>query len=413
MGMKNKIYTFEDLEHKLQESTKPYDLEKIKVAYQTAVDAHQGQCRKSGEPYISHPIAVAVLLVDLGMDTDTLCAALLHDVVEDTEVELSTIEKQFGSEVALLVDGVTKLGRIPFSSREQQQAENVRKMLLAVAQDVRVIIIKLADRLHNMRTIQYALPPQKRRDKALETMEVYAPLAHRLGIRAFKEELEDISLKYLDPIGYDSIEKALRMRNDDRQQFLEAIKERIIERLSKDFKNPYVEGRVKSIYGIYRKVYMQGRSFEEIFDVYAIRIIVDTVIECYNVLGIIHDMFRPIPNRFKDYISTPKPNMYQSLHTTVVGKEAIPFEVQIRTWDMHHTAEFGIAAHWKYKAGVSGSDKLDERLAWVRQLLEVQKESDDVEDIVRSIKNDLAPEEVFVFTPKGDVISLPVRVYRY
>ncbi len=406
MGMKNKIYTFEDLEHKLQESTKPYDLEKIKVAYQTAVDAHQGQCRKSGEPYISHPIAVAVLLVDLGMDTDTLCAALLHDVVEDTEVELSTIEKQFGSEVALLVDGVTKLGRIPFSSREQQQAENVRKMLLAVAQDVRVIIIKLADRLHNMRTID-ALPPQKRRDKALETMEVYAPLAHRLGIRAFKEELEDISLKYLDPIGYDSIEKALRMRNDDRQQFLEAIKERIIERLSKDFKNPYVEGRVKSIYGIYRKVYMQGRSFEEIFDVYAIRIIVDTVIECYNVLGIIHDMFRPIPNRFKDYISTPKPNMYQSLHTTVVGKEAIPFEVQIRTWDMHHTAEFGIAAHWKYKAGVSGSDKLDERLAWVRQLLEVQKESDDVEDIVRSIKNDLAPEEVFVFTPKGDVISLP------
>ncbi|MEM1485939.1 bifunctional (p)ppGpp synthetase/guanosine-3',5'-bis(diphosphate) 3'-pyrophosphohydrolase [Oscillospiraceae bacterium PP1C4] len=402
-----KYYVIEELLEKIENSGKTYDRDKIMVAYELAKDAHQGQCRVSGEPYISHPIAVAVILVDLGMDSECVQAALLHDVVEDTDIPSEVIEKKFGSDVALLVGGVTKLGKISFTSREEQQAENVRKMLLAMAQDVRVIIIKLADRLHNMRTIE-VMPEQKRRDKALETMEVYAPLAHRLGIRAVKEELEDISLRYLDPVAYREIEAMLDLKKGDRQSFLEKIKQKIHDRLADEYSSIYLDGRVKSIYGIYRKVYIQGRSFEEIFDIYAVRIIVDSVFECYNVLGIIHDLFRPIPNRFKDYISTPKPNMYQSLHTTVIDKEAIPFEVQIRTWDMHHTAEYGIAAHWKYKVGISGKDKLEERLAWIRQLIENQNEADDVEDIVRSIKSDLAPEEVYVFTPKGDVISLPI-----
>ena len=400
-------YVIDDLQRAIDRSGRVYDREKIMAAYQLANDAHNGQCRVSGEPYISHPIAVAIILVDLGMDSECIQAALLHDVVEDTDITSEAVEKQFGTDVALLVNGVTKLGKISFTSREEQQAENVRKMLLAMAQDVRVIIIKLADRLHNMRTIE-VMPEQKRRDKALETMEVYAPLAHRLGIRAVKEELEDISLRYLDPVAYREIESMLELKRADRQSFLEKIKDKIRERLAAEYNDIYVDGRVKSVYGIYRKMYIQGKAFEEIFDIYAVRIIVDSVNECYNILGIIHDLFRPLPNRFKDYISTPKPNMYQSLHTTVIDKEAIPFEVQIRTWDMHHTAEYGIAAHWKYKAGVTGRDKLEERLAWIRQLIENQKEADDVEDIVRSIKSDLSPEEVFVFTPKGDVIRLPV-----
>ena len=274
-----------------------------------------------------------------------------------------------------------------------------------MAQDIRVVIIKLADRLHNARTFQY-LPDEKRRYKALETMEIYAPIADRLGIRRIKEELEDTSLRYLDPIAYEEIESQLTAR-EERQKFLASIKQRIFDRVKAEHPNAYIEGRVKSIYGIYRKVYMQGRAFDEVYDIYAVRIIVDSVIECYNILGIIHDMFRPIPNRFKDYISTPKQNMYQSLHTTVFDKEGIPFETQIRTWEMHYTAEYGIAAHWKYKVGIQGKDKLEERLAWVRQLLENQQEGEDAEEIVRSIKSDIAPEEVFVFTPKGDVISLP------
>ncbi len=403
-----KYYEIQDLLDLLDRSGKPHDKNSIINAYDLANAAHKGQCRVSGEPYISHPIAVAMILADLGMDDECIQAALLHDVVEDTEIPLEQISRQFGSDVALLVNGVTKLGQISYqASREERQAENVRKMLLAMAQDVRVIIIKLADRLHNMRTIE-VMPEQKRRDKALETMEVYAPLAHRLGIRAVKEELEDRSLRYLDPVAYREIERMLALKQVDRQNFLEKIKQKIRERLSSEYSEIHIDGRVKSVYGIYRKMYMQGRAFEEIFDIYAVRIIVDSVMDCYNVLGIIHDLFQPIPNRFKDYISTPKPNMYQSLHTTVIDKEAIPFEVQIRTWDMHHTAEYGIAAHWKYKAGISGKDKLEERLAWIRQLIENQKEADDVEDIVHSIKSDLAPEEVYVFTPKGRVISLPV-----
>lgn len=403
------LYTFADLENAFEKSGKQYDIERIRRAYELAEKAHEGQKRKSGEPYIIHPVAVSIILVGLGMDSDTIIAGLLHDVVEDTDVPLETIEKNFGEDVALMVNGVTKLtllGKRDYLTHEEEQAENVRKMLIAMAQDARVIIIKLADRLHNMRTIQYR-NEQKRRDTAKETMDIYAPLAHRLGIRSIKEELEDLCLRELDPVGYSEIEKNLELRKDDRDKLIDSIKHKIIERLNIEHQKVYIDGRVKSIYGIYRKMYIQGKMFDEIYDIYAVRIIVDTVAECYGILGIIHEMFRPIPNRIKDYISTPKANMYQSLHTTVLDKEGIPFEVQIRTWEMHYTAEYGIAAHWKYKAGINGKDKLEERLSWVRQLLENQRESGDVEDIVRSIKTDLAPEEVFAFTPKGDVIPLP------
>lgn len=398
---------FEELMAALKESNRPYDFDMITQAYEYADKAHERQMRQSGEPYITHPIAVARILVELGMDTETICAGLLHDVVEDTASTLDEIKKMFGADVALMVDGVTKLTKLSYSSKEQRQAENVRKMLLAMAKDVRVIIVKLADRLHNMRTGEY-WKEYKRREKALETMEVYAPLADRLGIRSIKEELEDISLRFLDPIAYEEIERMLKLKKEERERFLDAIQEKIRERLNKEGMKFFLQSRVKSIYGIYRKVYMQGRNFDEIYDVYAVRVIVDTSYECYSVLGIMHDEFTPIPKRFKDYISTPKANMYQSLHTTVLDKEGgIPFEIQIRTWEMHYTAEYGIAAHWKYKAGIEKKDKLEERLAWVRQLLEVQQDSDDAQDIVRSIKSDIAPEECFVFTPKGDVINLP------
>lgn len=398
---------FEELMAALKESNRPYDFDMITQAYGYADKAHEGQMRQSGEPYITHPISVAHILVELGMDTETICAGLLHDVVEDTASTLDEIKKMFGADVALMVDGVTKLTKLSYSSKEQRQAENVRKMLLAMAKDVRVIIVKLADRLHNMRTGEY-WKEYKRREKALETMEVYAPLADRLGIRSIKEELEDISLRFLDPIAYEEIERMLKLKKEERERFLDAIQEKIRERLNKEGMKFFLQSRVKSIYGIYRKVYMQGRNFDEIYDVYAVRVIVDTSYECYSVLGIMHDEFTPIPKRFKDYISTPKANMYQSLHTTVLDKEGgIPFEIQIRTWEMHYTAEYGIAAHWKYKAGIEKKDKLEERLAWVRQLLEVQQDSGDAQDIVRSIKSDIAPEECFVFTPKGDVINLP------
>ena len=397
---------FAKLTDAIEKSNKSYDWERINAAYTMARQAHEGQMRSSGDPYISHPIEVAIILVGLGMDSDTIIGGILHDVVEDTSITLEDIQKRFGGDVADLVDGVTKLANIPYSSRAEQQAENVRKMLLAMAKDVRVVIIKLADRLHNMRTLDYRTP-EKQRVKSLETMEIYAPLAHRLGIRSVKEELEDLSLKHLDPVAYHEIEQQLALRKEDREAFLGNIIKRIEARLEEEHVTAQIDGRVKSIYGIYRKMYIQGRSFDEIYDIYAVRIIVDTVLECYNILGIIHDMLRPIPNRFKDYISTPKQNMYQSLHTTVLDKEGVPFEVQIRTWDMHYTAEYGVAAHWKYKIGMEGKDALDERLAWIRQLLESQQESEDVEDIVKSIKTDIAPEEVFVFTPRGDVIRLP------
>ena len=404
-----KSITVDVLIQKILGGEKQYDLSKIVSAYEVANKYHDGQKRESGEPYITHPLAVAYILLELGMDTDTICAALLHDVVEDTECTLEILQKKFGSDVAMLVNGVTKLKKVETFTKDEQKAENIRKILLAMSEDIRVIIIKLADRLHNMRTLNYCRD-EKRRNIAHETMNIYAPIAHRLGIRSIKDELEDLSFKYLDPYAYNEIEKQMNLRKGSRDQLVEDLKEKIKERLDKDIHPaPAIEGRVKSNYGIYKKVYRDGKEIDQIYDRYALRIIVNTVTECYNVLGIIHDMFRPIPNRFKDYISTPKANMYQSLHTTVIGREGVPFEVQIRTWDMHKTAEYGIAAHWKYKEGVAGGDtKDDRRLAWIRQIIESQQESDDVEEIVRAIKNDLAPEDVFAFTPKGDMITLPV-----
>ena len=403
------IYTIDMIIQKILDEEKQYDLSKIISSYEFAAKAHANQVRSSGEPYITHPLAVAYILLEFGMDTDTICAALLHDVVEDTDVTLDEIKKLFGQDVAMLVDGVTKLGKIPLFTKEEQQAENVRKILLAMSQDIRVIIIKLCDRLHNMRTLQYR-PAAKQRNTALETMNIYAPIANRLGMKALKDEIEDIAFRYLDPYAYSEIERMLEIRSDKREAFIESIKAEIAARFKEEHftGEPQIDGRVKSIYGIYKKAFIQGKSFDEIYDKYAVRIIVNTVAECYNALGIIHDMFRPIPNRFKDYIATPKANMYQSLHTTVIGREGIPFEVQIRTWEMHHTAEYGIAAHWKYKEGINGKDKLENRLAWIRQIIEAQQETDDVEEIVRTIKNDLSPEDIFAFTPKGDMITLPV-----
>lgn len=403
------VYTIDALIQKILNDEKQYDLSKIISAYEFAAKAHANQFRSSGEPYITHPLAVSFILLELGMDTDTICAAMLHDVVEDTDVTLEEVKKGFGQDVAMLVDGVTKLGKIPLFTKEEQQAENVRKILLAMSQDIRVIIIKLCDRLHNMRTLHFR-PAHKQRNTALETMNIYAPIAHRLGMRTIKEEIEDLAFRYLDPYAYGEIEHMMSIRSDKRDAFIESIKKQIAVRFenSGEFsKPPQIDGRVKSVYSIYKKTFMHGKGIDEIYDIYAVRIIVDTVPECYNSLGIIHDMFKPIPNRFKDYIATPKSNMYQSLHTTVIGREGVPFEVQIRTWDMHHTAEFGIAAHWKYKEGINGKDRLENRLAWIRQIIEAQQETDDVEEIVRTIKSDLAPEETFAFTPKGDMITLP------
>lgn len=394
------------LREKLEAALSLKEVEEIDRAFYLAKEAHKAQLRYSGQPYIIHPLAVSDILIDLGMDAQSIEAALLHDTVEDTDITLEVVGREFGTEVASLVDGVTKLGKVPLSNREEQQAENIRKMLLAMSQDIRVIIIKLADRIHNMRTLDF-MAPQKRRDVALETLEIYAPIAHRLGIRPAKEELEDLAIRFLDPIAYQDIEDKLGNLNKSRLDFLDIMKKKICERISGIAKDPKIDGRVKSVHGIYRKMYMQNKNFDEIYDVYAIRIIVDSVIDCYNCLGIIHDMFRPLPNRFKDYISTPKPNMYQSLHTTVIGKEGIPFEVQIRTWEMHRTAEFGIAAHWKYKLGLKGKSNMEERLAWIRQMLDDQQETGDVREIVQAIKSDLVPEETFVFTPRGDVINLP------
>lgn len=399
---------FEEFYEKIKKIYSDSELENIRHAYEVAKQAHKAQLRRSGEPYIIHPIAVAGILADLGMDSQSLIAALLHDTVEDTELTNEDIVKNFGEEIAQLVDGVTKLAKVPTETKAEAQAENIRKMLLAMSNDIRVIIIKLADRLHNMRTINY-VREEKRRETALETLEIYAPIAHRLGIRTIKEELEDLAIICLDPVAYREIEEYLNAQSGSRLEFLDDIINKIRDRISPMVSGSKVEGRIKSVHGIYRKMYIQGKNFDEIYDIYAVRIIVESVIDCYNCLGVIHDMFRPLPNRFKDYISTPKPNMYQSLHTTVIGKEGIPFEVQIRTWEMHHTAEYGIAAHWKYKlGGGAAGGKFEERLSWIRQLLESQNDSEDVEDIVRTIKSDLVPEEVFVFTPKGDVISLPV-----
>ena len=402
---------FMNVRNRIKEIHSEEELKVIDKAFAIANQFHGDQKRRSGEPYIIHPIAVCDILVDLGMDWQSLVAALLHDVVEDTPYTIEQLIEDFGEEVAVLVDGVTKLGQVQINStetKEEQQAENIRKMLLAMSKDIRVIIVKLADRVHNMRTLQF-MPPQKQRDKALETLEIFAPISHRLGIRSVKEELEDRAIRFLDPVAYEGIEESLASTNASGNDFLENIKQKIGDRVHESVPKAQISGRIKSVHGIYRKMYMQGKDFDEIYDIYAVRIIVDSVIDCYNCLGIIHDMYNPLPGRFKDYISTPKPNMYQSLHTTVIGKEGTPFEVQIRTWEMHRTAEFGIAAHWKYKLGVSGGKQsFDQRLQWIREMLETQQESGDARELVSTIKTDLITDEVFVYTPKGDVINVPV-----
>ncbi|HOO62146.1 MAG TPA: bifunctional (p)ppGpp synthetase/guanosine-3',5'-bis(diphosphate) 3'-pyrophosphohydrolase, partial [Bacillota bacterium] len=387
------------------------DSERIRNAFIFAYKAHSTQVRRTGEPYIIHPVATAQILTELEVDTDTIVAALLHDTVEDTPVTLELISELFGEDVLLLVDGVTKLGRIPYSSKEEIQAENMRKMFLAMAKDIRVVLIKLADRLHNMRTMKHQ-SPEKQREKALETRDIYAPLAHRLGIYKIKWELEDLCLRYIDKDAYYELVGSISQKRSEREKFLASVVAELQERISAMGIEAEIEGRPKHFYSIYNKMKTQGKNLDQIYDLFACRIIVGTVSDCYAVLGLVHEMYYPMPGRFKDYIAMPKPNMYQSLHTTVIGKEGKPFEVQIRTLAMHRTAEYGIAAHWKYKETGSStaptkSNAMDTKLSWLRQLLDWQGESKDAGEFLDSLKTGLVAEEVFVFTPKGDVISLP------
>ncbi len=389
------------------------ETERIRRAFVFAYKAHSSQKRKSGEPYIIHPIATAQILTELEVDADTLVAAFLHDTVEDTPVTQELITEIFGEDVALLVDGVTKLGRIPYSSKEEQQAENMRKMFLAMAKDIRVILIKLADRLHNMRTMKHQ-SPERQRAIAKETLDIYAPLAHRLGIYKIKWELEDLCLRYTDPDAYYELVGAISQKRSEREKFLENVVGELSERITQMGIHAEIEGRPKHFYSIYNKMKNQDKHLDQIYDIFACRIIVDTVSDCYAVLGLVHEMYYPMPGRFKDYIAMPKPNMYQSLHTTVIGKEGIPFEVQIRTLAMHRTAEYGIAAHWKYKESGNSNVKakstsFDNKLSWLRQILDWQGESKDAGEYLDSLKTGLVAEEVFVFTPKGDVISLPLH----
>ena len=400
--------TYSELEKMLIDTKRPYNMDKIRSAYEYAAAMHEGQFRKSGEPYITHPISVAVIVTELELDTDSVCAALLHDTIEDCKdkTNLDVLKKKFGAEVAELVDGLTKLTDIHFENKEDESIENLRKMFLAMSKDIRVILIKLADRLHNMRTLN-AKSESRQRSIALETMHVYAPLAHRLGIQKIKNELENLALKYLDPIGYEEVRKDVEHRYGQNKNFLNNAKEQVTAKLTEMGIKFTLEGRVKSIYSIYKKMYNQNKSFDEIYDFYAIRVIVDTELECYTVLGVIHEMFNLIPGRFKDYISTPKPNMYRSLHTTVIGKQGIPIEVQIRTWEMHEVAEYGIAAHWKYKSGDIDKENISEKLKWIKTLVENENAAGDADEFLRPLKIDLFEDETFIFTPKGDVISLP------
>ena len=379
------------------------DMDLIERAYRYADGKHKDQLRKSGEPYIIHPLAVAEIVAEIGLDSDAIAAALLHDCLEDTDASFEEISRLFGETIAELVEGVTKLTRVQYSTMEEQQMENLRKMFMAMSKDIRVILIKIADRLHNTRTLQYQ-SPAKQISKSMETMEIYAPLAHRLGMQKIKWELEDVSLQYLDPDGYQQIIDYLEKNEKSATSFMNAIQSKITERLASVGIHGSIYGRIKHTYSIYRKMRAQNKTIDELYDLYAFRVIVDNIADCYNVLGHIHDLFSPIPGRFKDYISTPKPNMYQSLHTTVIGSQGIPFEVQIRTWEMHQTAEYGVAAHWKYKQHTGdGSEK---EFEWVRRLLENQQDVD-ADDYIHSLKVDMFDDEVFVFTPKGKVISLP------
>ncbi len=396
----------ENLLRRIEQYNPNANMKQIIKAYNFAEAAHEGQFRNSGEKFIIHPYNVAIILTELNMDTDTIVAGLLHDVLEDTDVTYDTLVQEFGQEVADLVEGVTKLRKLQYKTKQENQAENLRKMVLAMAKDIRVIIIKLADRLHNMRTLEY-MSEEKKKEKAVETLEIYAPLAHRLGISKIKWELEDLSLRYLDPEGYYDLVDKISKRRKEREAYIQKIIKELDEKLEEMNISRDISGRPKSFYSIYKKMVYQNKSFEQIFDLMAIRVIVDTVKDCYGVLGIVHTMWKPIPGRFKDYIAMPKPNMYQSLHTTVIGPEGEIFEVQIRTWDMHRTAEYGIAAHWKYKEGKVKTDNFDEKLTWLRQLLEWQKDLKDPTEFMETLKIDLFTDEVFVFTPKGDVINLP------
>lgn len=391
---------------KIKKQKLDVDIDLIKRAYELAEKAHKDQFRESGEPYLMHPVEVALITIELGLDTDTICAALLHDVVEDTEYTYEDIKNMFNPQIAFLVEGVTKLGKIEYKSKEEQQAENIRKMLVAMASDVRVILIKLADRLHNMRTLKY-LPPHKQKEKAQETLDIFAPLAHRLGISKIKWELEDLCLRYLKPDEYYDLVNKVQKKRVEREKELNEIIDILKSKLSQSGIISDIEGRPKHFYSIYRKMVFKNKTFDQIFDLLAIRVIVDTVRDCYAALGIVHTLWKPIPGRFKDYIAMPKPNMYQSLHTTVIGPGGQPFEIQIRTWEMHRTAEYGIAAHWKYKEGIT-SDDLGDRLKWLREIIEFQKQTSDAKEFMETVKIDLFSDEVFVFTPKGTVIDLPI-----
>ena len=399
--------TFSDHYSSLYQTLNKYmpgaNMELIERAIQYAQEKHKNQKRKDGSPYIIHPLAVAEVVLEMGLDMDAVLAAILHDCIEDTDASFEDIAKKFGQTTAELVEGVTKLTRANFSSTEEAQMENLRKMFMAMSKDIRVVLIKIADRLHNMRTMQYQTPA-KQVIKCRETMDIYAPLAHRLGMQKIKWELEDIALRYLDPAGYDQIMRHLLAHKEQDEAFMRTIQNKINDRLLDMGIHNKTYGRIKHVYSIYRKMATQDKSMDELYDIYAFRVIVDTIPDCYNVLGHVHDLFNPVPGRFKDYISTPKPNMYQSLHTTVIGSQGIPFEVQIRTWSMHETAEYGIAAHWKYKEGSGDGQEKD--FEWVRRLLESQQDTD-AEDYLSSMKIDMFDDEVFAFTPKGKIVGLP------
>ncbi len=390
----------------IEKSEKNYDIQKIKEAFLFAAKMHEGQFRLSGEPYICHPVAVAAIVAELGLDSDSICAALLHDTVEDCNTSLETISKSFGKDVAMLVDGLTKIIQVQVADKEEAHIENIRKMLLAMNKDIRVIFIKLCDRLHNMRTLS-AKKEDRQRAIALETMHIYAPLAHRLGMQRIKHDLENLSLYYLDPVGYEEVRSSIDDKYGKSRDFLHEAKKIIDDKLKENEIHFDLEGRIKSVYSIYRKMYTLNKAFDEIYDFYALRIIVETELECYTALGLVHELFKSVPGRFKDYISTPKPNLYRSLHTTVIGRSGIPFEVQIRTREMHQEAEYGLAAHWKYKSGERTDADIDEKLRWISKLLESDENTRDPDEFIHSFKTDIFHDETFVFTPKGDVISLP------
>lgn len=398
--------TLDELSKKILSYNTNADIQLLNKVYEFAVRAHEGQLRSSGEPYITHPLEVAYILAELGLDLPTISAGLLHDVVEDTEYTLETVEAMFGSEIAHLVNGVTKLGRIEYRSKEEQQVENLRKMFFAMAHDIRVILIKLADRLHNMRTLKH-LPEAKQKEISEETMEIYAPLAHRLGIYKIKWELEDLSLRYQDQKAYYEMVDKIAMKRDEREAYISNVVGILIDKLSDVGIKAEIDGRPKHFYSIYKKMLEQNKDIDEIYDLIAVRVTVETIRDCYGALGIVHTLWKPIPGRFKDYIAMPKSNMYQSLHTTVVGPEGEPFEIQIRTWDMHRTAEYGIAAHWRYKEGAKSDNDFDQKLSWLRQLLEWQSDLGDAREFMETLKIDVFSDAVFVFSPKGDVYELP------